>query len=111
MSTPAAAPPTPATDTATRPLFGGYALVALVIAWLAGIALRQVGPLAGLGVPVWLGVALGAGGLWLVAGLLGHAMSGRRGRAAVIWRGVLIVGMLVCAAALGAARATAADPA
>lgn len=93
---------------APRPLFGGYALVAVVVAWLAGIALRALGPLAALNATAWLIPAGGAALLGLAAALLG-----RRNQAAALspWpRALLAVGMLGCFVALGAARAAAADP-
>ena len=40
-----------------RPLFGGYALVAVTLAWLAGIALRAFGPLPGVPALAWLLIA------------------------------------------------------
>ena len=48
----------PAPTTIARPLFGGYILVAVTLAWLAGIALRAVGPLVAVPPLVWLLVGL-----------------------------------------------------
>ncbi|HEX6819523.1 MAG TPA: DUF4131 domain-containing protein, partial [Ktedonobacterales bacterium] len=90
-----------------RPLLGGYALVALVVAWLAGITLRQLDPFATLNVLLWLGLALGAGGAWLSAALLGRITTGRT---AAFSRAGMIAAMLLCAATLGAARSASADP-
>src|SRR5579884_321212 len=121
MSAPAAPPAHAAIG--RRPLFSGYALVALVGGWLAGIALRQTGPLATLDVSLWLILAGLAAGAGLLAALLGRVMSGRvmsgrvmagrvaAGQIAAYWRGVLLAALLLCTAMLGAARSAAADPA
>lgn len=110
MTTPASAPtPTPVAvaPRAAQPLFGGYVLVALVAAWVAGIALRQLDPLTGVAILTWLGVALAGAGIALVSTLAGpHASE----QLAMLWRVALIAGMLVCAAALGAARSAQSDP-
>jgi competence protein ComEC len=96
----------PAQAARQRPLFGGYALVALVAAWLAGIALRQVGPLPLLTPLAWLLAAVLPTVLWLGAWLAGQRRAGGAGR----WgRALLVAGMLGCWLALGAARAAAAD--
>jgi competence protein ComEC len=83
------------------PLFGGYALVAVALAWLAGIALRPVPPLAALPFWIWLAVAA-------LAVLLGVA-SRRWGRDRC-WP-LLVAAVLLAALALGGARAAWADPA
>lgn len=89
----------------TRPLFGGYALIAVALAWLAGIALRSVGPLGAMSPVCWLLVFL----LALVAALalsrrLTPSADGRR-------RAALVAAILLCALALGAARTAWSDPA
>ena len=93
-----------------RPLFSGYALVAFVCAWLAGDWLAGQGPLEGLAIAVWLAVA--AGGLTLA---IGAALAGRRYGLSPAWRRgwrvTLAVGALLLWLGLGAARASAADPA
>src|SRR5579884_4249709 len=99
MSAPAAAPAQ--TAIGRRPLFGGYALVALVGGWLAGIALRQTGPLSTVDVLLWLILAALAAGAGLIAVLLGRVLAGR---VAAYWRGVLLAALLLCTAMLGAAR-------
>ncbi|HEV7126238.1 MAG TPA: hypothetical protein VGN32_02215, partial [Ktedonobacterales bacterium] len=55
--------------TGYRPLFGGYALVCAGALWLAGIALRRIGPWGALAVAQWLGLAAGCAllGLALLA--------------------------------------------
>ena len=94
---------------AMRPLFGGYALVAGVVAWLAGIALRAFAS-AGAPTPGWwlilaAGCAVLAGALFVLArrwpprAMFAHRML----RIALI---ALLVGLWL---ALGAARAAAAD--
>ncbi|HUY79318.1 MAG TPA: ComEC/Rec2 family competence protein [Ktedonobacterales bacterium] len=102
--------------------FGGYALVALVGAWLAGIALSAVGPLATLAPLVWLIVAGMAGalavGLWLagrrIAGAAGMAPTlvtrTRPTLATRLWRAAPLAALLVVWVALGAARAAWTDP-
>lgn len=102
---PASAPPT----TTPPPLFAGYTLVALVAAWVAGIVLHTINPLS-LFLPLfWLLVAIICGALWLGGWLL-RRRSGALG-AGVVWRALLVVGMLGCWVALGAARAAWSDPA
>lgn len=92
-----------------RPLFGGYALVAFVCAWLAGDWLAGQGSLEGL-----------APALWLVAGVVGLALAvgaalfGRRYGLSPRWRRAsritLAAGALLLWLGLGAGRASAADP-
>jgi beta-lactamase superfamily II metal-dependent hydrolase len=93
----------------TRPVFGGYALVAAVVAWLAGIALRAAGPPAALEPLVWGLLAacclLLACALWLVVRRLALARGGPSAA-----RYVLAAGFLACCLFLGATRAAAADP-
>ncbi len=90
----------------SRPLLAGYALVAMVAAWLAGIALRAAGPLAALGMSVWLLLAGAWLGVWLGAWLVSQ-----HGAAAMRWRrSLLATGVLGCCALLGAARAAGGDP-
>jgi ComEC/Rec2-related protein len=87
-----------------RPLFGGYLLVALVAALIAGIVLRGVGVLATVLPWAWLALALICGAVWVNAALIGR----RSPRAGL--RMVLVTGLLGMFVALGAARAAAADP-
>lgn len=93
---------------APSPLLGGYLLVGLAAAWLAGIALRSVGPAREVTPLGWLLLALlGLGGVAL-------ALVGRRGGAASSsgasrWWSALLLGMLLCALGLGAMRAALAD--
>lgn len=83
-----------------RPLFGGYLLVAVTLAWLAGIALRAVGPLVDIPALAWLLIGLCA----VMAVLALARWSGGRRREA------LAGFILLCALALGAARAAGTDP-
>jgi len=53
----AGTPQPPGGSAAARPLFRGYAPVALVAAWLAGVALRPLGPLARIPPGAWLALA------------------------------------------------------
>jgi competence protein ComEC len=81
--------------------------VALVGAWVAGVALRQTGPLVTLTMFAWLLLAGLCAAIWLVAGVgLRLSTVGAPGR---WWRLALVTGMLGCWMALGAARAAAAD--
>jgi len=103
----AGTPQPPGGSAGARPLFRGYALVALVAAWLAGVALRPLGPLARIPPGAWLALASAVA----VAGLVTwvarrHAAPAPASRGA---RVVLAGGLLGCALALGAARAAAAD--
>lgn len=97
---PAAQPPAPP--------FGGYPLVALVIAWLAGIAAHYIGPLWRLPAPLWLAVAGGCAALTFLLWLVGlrPTQGGWRGPGR---RAMLLACMLGVLLALGAARATSAD--
>lgn len=89
---------------ARRPLFGGYPVIAVVLAWLAGVALRAVGPLPALPLAVWLAAcALG------LAGVIVIAFYYRRPTAQAWSRAVFMAAIVCCAALLGATRATAAD--
>lgn len=98
-----------AASTGRRSLFGGYALVAVVAAWVAGIALRAVGPLPELTVLAWVLAAAVGAGLWAAGGALSR-WAGSSGTARDrVWRGLLVAGMLGCWLALGAARASSAD--
>ncbi len=93
-----------------RPLFGGYALVAFVCAWLAGDWLAGQGPLEGLPPALWLAAA--AGGLALAIGaVLARRRSGLSRTWRQAWRITLAMGALLLWLGLGAARASAADPA
>ena len=99
--------PNPAVTSARHPLFGGYALVAVAAAWVAGIALRALGPLPALTVLAWLLLAAACAGVWIAGASLSrwHASA----PAQRIWRAVLVTGMLGCWIALGAARAASMD--
>lgn len=90
----------PAPD--TRPLFAGYALVAVTLAWLAGIALRALDPLATITPLGWLVVALIA---VVAAGILARQKMPAAGGA----RFALALLVLSCALALGGARAAWSD--
>lgn len=103
-------------EVAPRPLFGGYILVACVVAWLVGIALRQVPALVALSVGLWLTVAGMSATLWLLSTLLRIRMwRVRRGGTQSptsrdeAWRIVGAAALLRCWLALGAARSTATD--
>lgn len=93
----------------TRPLFGGYALVAFVLAWLVGDWLAGQGALAALSWIPWLVAA--AVGLALA---IGAALAGRRygldPGAWRTWRALLAAGALLLWLGLGAARAASANP-
>lgn len=103
--------PQAAAVSAPSPLLGGYLLVGLAGAWLAGIALRSVGVLREVTPLGWGLLAV------LCAGAAVCIRLGRRGgRAASAgtatgtrWRAALLVGILGCALALGALRAAMAD--
>ncbi len=93
------------------PLFGGYALVACTAAWLAGIALRPLGPLVAFAPAMWLGLAVVALAVWLGGRILSRrAAAIATGDAPRPMRWLLVAGMLVFWLALGAARTAAADP-
>ncbi len=93
----------------TRPAFGGYVLVAAVVAWLAGIALRAIEPLAALEPVLWGALAaiclLVAWGVWLISR---RVTAGHGSPSAT--RYLLVAGFLACCLFLGATRAAAADP-
>jgi len=99
MATPATAP------SIARPLFGGYVLVAVTLAWITGIALRSVGPLP-LVLP-WVWLLAGVPALILLFVLIQRRSlpGGAGGRFA------LILAILLLALGFGAARAAWADPA
>lgn len=98
MATPATAP------SISRPLFGGYALVAVTVAWIAGIALRSVGPLPLVLPWVWLIAGVPALIFLFVLVQRRSLPEGAGGRFA------LILAILLLALAFGAARAAWADP-
>ncbi len=53
-------PASPPAIVVTRPLFGGYALVAACAAWLGGVAVQRASPLAAWAPWIWLiGARLG----------------------------------------------------
>ncbi|MEO7000159.1 MAG: ComEC/Rec2 family competence protein [Ktedonobacterales bacterium] len=95
--------------TISRPLFGGYLLVALVAAWLAGIAFSAMGIFALIDPLTWLIISVG--GVFVVG--VGWAIRRwlRPISARLIGRWVLIAGLLLLWLALGAARAAWSDPA
>jgi competence protein ComEC len=97
-----------ATPSLPRPLFGGYALVSAVAAWLAGIALRGIGPLAGIAPLGWLALAGGTLLVWVGTALLGRLTIVARAPRTI--RALLMGGLLAFFVALGAARAASADP-
>ncbi len=92
----------------TRLAFGGYVLVAAVVAWLSGIALQGAGPLDALEPVAWGTLAV----LCLVfawgAYIVRRLALARGGSPAS--RYVLIGGILACCLFLGAIRAAATDP-
>ncbi|MGZ3583120.1 MAG: ComEC/Rec2 family competence protein, partial [Ktedonobacterales bacterium] len=90
-----------------EPLFGGYGLVVVVVAWLVGIAVCSQAALAMVDPLVWLVVGVVAGGVWIGAWLAARRLLGPQ--AGVIARMLLVSGLLICWAALGAARAAYAD--
>lgn len=106
----ASAPPLAVTATAMRrPLFGGYVLVAVALAWIAGIALSGAGPLVALPGSVWLALAAISMALCIAAGFASRRLPSIT--TARIAAYALAGGVLLCALALGAARATFTDPA
>ena len=97
--------PLPVSAPDPRPLFGGYTLVAVTLAWLAGIALRAVGPLPGVPAVAWMIVAA-------LAIFAAVALSRWRPPSATNIRRALLMGaILLVALTLGAARTAWADPA
>jgi competence protein ComEC len=106
MSTHASAPTRLATP--VYPLFGGYALVALCSAWLAGIVLRAAGPWSALTVWAWAGIAVACGLVVLATSLAARAVRPtHEAVAARVLTTALLVGLCM---ALGAARAAWTDP-
>ncbi len=95
----------PAPTTIAQPLFGGYILVAVTLAWLAGIALRAIGPLVAIPPLAWLlaGVLVLTAAVALARWIAHTAPVGPHA--------ALVVTILFCALAFGAARAAWADPA
>lgn len=97
---------------ARRPLFGGYALVAVAIAWVGGIALRTAGPLGALLPIAWLALAAGCALVVVPAAIVRQRLAGgvrtpvRAVRTAAL---LLAAGLLGLFLALGASRAAAAD--
>ncbi len=102
MATPSMPPKAPAIS---RPLFGGYVLVAVTLVWIAGIALRSVGPLSLLLPWVWLAAGVPALIMLIVLIRQRSASGGAGGRL------VLILAILLVALTFGAVRAAWADPA
>jgi competence protein ComEC len=95
-------PPPPPSAAVVRPSFGGYALVAACLAWLAGIVLRGAGPLSAVTWLGWLSISAAAAVTWMVARLSSIKRPHLAERALIILPAVLV---LVCWFALGAARA------
>ena len=109
MSAPAPATTALSAVAGARPaLFRGYSLVALVAAWIAGIALRPAGPLLALTPLAWLLLAALCLVIWIVAGIVGRLLTASS-PSWRLWRTLLMLGMLGCCAALGAARAASVD--
>lgn len=104
MTAPATAAPPTTTAAQPRPLFGGYVLVACVAAWLVGIALRPVGPLAALGPVVWLALAAVVLAIAVATGIANRRLASH------VLRVGFAVALLALFVALGAARAASADP-
>lgn len=102
---PAGGAPT-STSPGSRAFFGGYALVAIVAAWLAGVVAHGIQPLAAIPTLGWLALAVFGGALCGAA-----LLALRLGGVARLGRAQAAAGLLLCCAALGAARATATDPA
>jgi hypothetical protein len=105
-------PSTPATQAPSGfvrgPLFGGYILVAVVVAWLVGIALRASDTLPPRAAPcTWLALSGACAMLATLAVLLAH---GRIGALSLLLRVLLAAGVLGVFLALGAARAAWTDP-
>lgn len=101
---------------ARRPLFGGYALVAVAIAWVGGIALRAVGPLDALLPIAWLALAAVCALVVVPAALVRMrqrsptgAPGGATGNADRTATLLLAAGLLGIFLTLGAARAAATD--
>jgi competence protein ComEC len=95
----------PPASSTSRPLFGGYTLVAVTLTWIVGIALRSIEPLSPLLPWVWLAAGMPA---LIVLVVITRRRSPHQGAGA---RFALAVAILIFAAALGAARAAWADPA
>ena len=105
----ASAPPLAVAIAGRRPLFGGYVLVAVALAWIAGIALRGAGPLDALPGSVWLVLAVIGAAVCIAAGFASRRLSAiTTARMAAL---ALAGSVLLCALALGAARAAFTDPA
>ncbi|HST90553.1 MAG TPA: hypothetical protein VLJ14_19430, partial [Ktedonobacterales bacterium] len=92
-----AAPLAVAATAVRRPLFGGYVLVAVALAWIAGIALRGVGPLGALPGPVWLALAALGAALCIAAAFASWRLPSIT-TARIVWL-ALAGGVLLCALA------------
>jgi hypothetical protein len=91
------------------PSFGGYALVAACLAWLAGIALHGAGPLDSLTGLGWLSVGACTAIVWLVTRVAAFRRPGiARGPLASRVPALLV---LLCWFAFGAARGAWSDQA
>src|SRR5260370_33170782 len=86
-------PASPPAIVVTRPLFGGYVLVAACAAWLGGVAVQRAGPLAAWAPWIWLIGAASSVLVWAVLQL------GWRGR--VSSRAQRALGLATAAALLG----------
>ena len=88
-----------------RPLFGGYALVAVAVGWVAGITLRASTPLVALRPLAWLSLLFP-----LLALTLGASIAIRRSFAPDAWlRLILASAVVMIALVLGGWRAAFAD--
>ena len=89
----------------SRPLFGGYALLAVTLAWLAGIAVRALGPLPGVPALAWLLIAA----LSIAFAVASYRLAPLSAES--IRRALLMAAILLAAMTLGAARTAWVDPA
>jgi hypothetical protein len=106
---PSASPAHPSPALLRGPLFGGYTVVAVVAAWLVGIALRASDSLSPRIAP-WTWLAL-SGACAMLATLAALLAPRRVGALYVILRLLLMGAMLGAFLALGAARTAWSDPA
>src|SRR5690348_14856268 len=110
---PPSAPPSQTPSTLLRgPLFGGYAIVAIVATWLIGIALRASDILPPRAAPwTWLALAGACAMLATLTALLAPILAQRRIRLlSLALRLLLMIGILGVFVALGAARTAWSDP-
>jgi len=118
VTTSAVKPPPASTSPARRiiaygPLFGGYTVVAVVAAWLVGIALRASDILPPRAAPwAWLALAGACAMIATLAALLTSLLAQSRLRLLYLaLRLLLMVGIPGAFLALGAARTAWSDPA